>query len=70
MIQVILQEVDLSAASNSLRDVNILCRNVNEFIKNPSVKIDSTEISAPYVAIGANLLLVVKIDYTIKNTGG
>lgn len=70
MINVILQQVDITSAATSTRDVNNLCKNVNDFIKNPSVKVNSTQVIAPYVDIGVAIFLIVKIDYSMKSTGG
>ena len=69
MIQVFSQVIDQTSAATTTRDQNALCKQVNDFIKNPSVLIVATDLR---VALDSKtqLLYVVKVEYNPKSTGG
>jgi hypothetical protein len=52
------------------RDTQILCRNVNDFIKNPTVLVNSTELQCPIDIAALVTIFVLKVDYSMKSTGG
>ena len=69
MINIFSQLIDTSAAANTTRDIQALCRNVNEFIKNPTVLLVSTDLRTVIDSTDA-ITLFVKVDYNMKSTGG
>lgn len=69
MINLFSHTIDTTSAATVTRDTQELCREVNEFIKNPSVLIQRTEF---YVTLDSTDLQTIwlKLDYNLKSTGG
>lgn len=70
MINIFSQVIDFTSDATVTRDTQTLCRAVNDFIKNPSVQVNSTELCVPVEIAGMVTIFVVKVDYTMKTTGG
>lgn len=69
MINLFSHTIDTTSAATVTRDKQELCREVNEFIKNPSVLIQRTEFFMTCDSTDAYTAWV-KLDYNIKSTGG
>lgn len=69
MINLLAQTIDFTSSATITRDLQALCRQVNEFIKNPSVLVQRTELREVIDSTDA-VTLFVKIDYNMKSTGG
>lgn len=68
MIQIFQQFIDSTDGATIVRDINSLCKQVNDFIQKPSVLVKSTQMEVVLNAAGWDQW--VKLDYEMKTTGG
>jgi len=70
LIQIFKQFVDDTSDATVTRDINSLCKQVNDFIQKPSVLVQKTEMDVISGGVKSGWDVWVKLDYEMKTTGG